>query len=90
VHIIPKKENGTDDPRNGITMCHTHHWAFDNGIFSLTDNGNIILSEKIYQAQVSNFSLVQMNYQPIILPVNELIRPHPDALAWHRNYHGFH
>jgi len=32
-HIVPKKEGGTDDPRNGLAICHTHHWAFDNGIF---------------------------------------------------------
>ncbi|MBN1219727.1 MAG: HNH endonuclease [Anaerolineae bacterium] len=89
VHIVPKKENGTDDPRNGIAMCRTHHWAFDNGIFSLTNNREIILSEKIYQAELSNFPLVEMNHRPILLPQNELIRPHSEALTWHRNYHGF-
>ena len=89
VHIVPKKENGTDDPRNGITMCRTHHWAFDNGIFSLTDEGEVILSEKINLAQIHNFPLVEMNHHPILLPKNELIRPHADALAWHRNYYGF-
>jgi hypothetical protein len=89
VHIVPKKEKGTDDPRNGITMCHTHHWAFDNGIFSLTDNGRIILSDKIYRAEMNNFLLSEMENQPIIVPKNELIRPHAEALSWHRNYHGF-
>ena len=70
-------------------MCRTHHWTFDNGIFSLTDKGHIILSERIYQAEINNFSLIEMEKQPIFLPDNELIRPHPEALAWHRNYHGF-
>jgi hypothetical protein len=58
VHIVPKKESGTDDPRNGIVMCRTHHWAFDNGIFSLTDNGQIVLSEKIHRAEKNNFPLL--------------------------------
>jgi hypothetical protein len=88
-HIIPKKESGTDDPRNGIVMCHTHHWAFDNGIFSLTNAGHIILSEKIHQADIENFSLVKMENQSIFLPVNELVRPHADALRWHREYYDF-
>jgi hypothetical protein len=87
-HIIPKKVSGTDDPRNGIVMCHIHHWAFDNGIFSLTNEGLIILSERIYQADIRNFSLIKMNKQPVSLPQNELIKPHPDALAWHRSFHG--
>src|SRR5205085_3600936 len=26
-HIIPKRLRGSDDPRNGICMCRTHHWA---------------------------------------------------------------
>jgi hypothetical protein len=89
VHIVPKKESGTDDPRNGIVMCRTHHWAFDNGIFSLTNTGRIILSEKIHQAEKNNFPLIDMNDQPIVTPNNELIRPHPDALSWHRNRYGF-
>jgi hypothetical protein len=89
VHIVPKKENGTDDPRNGIAMCRTHHWAFDNGVFSLTDSGRIILSDKIHQAEKNNFPLSEMENQPIIVPKNELIRPHAEALSWHRNYHGF-
>jgi hypothetical protein len=89
VHIVPKKENGTDDPRNGIVMCRTHHWAFDSGIFSLTDRGHIILSEKVFRAEINNFSLIEKNDHPIVLPENKLIWPHPDALAWHRTYHGF-
>lgn len=24
-HIIPRDEGGTDDPDNGITVCHRHH-----------------------------------------------------------------
>jgi hypothetical protein len=30
-HIVPKNKNGTDDPRNGLTLCRAHHWAFDAG-----------------------------------------------------------
>ncbi|NIT56193.1 MAG: hypothetical protein GWN00_08130, partial [Aliifodinibius sp.] len=35
-HIIPKHKDGSDDPRNGLALCRTHHWAFDSGIFTLT------------------------------------------------------
>jgi putative restriction endonuclease len=24
-HIVPKHQQGTDDPRNGLSLCHTHH-----------------------------------------------------------------
>jgi hypothetical protein len=35
-HIVPKNKNGTDDPRNGLTLCRAHHWALDAGLFTLT------------------------------------------------------
>ena len=35
-HIVPKRKGGTDDPRNGLALCRTHHWAFDVGLFSNT------------------------------------------------------
>jgi putative restriction endonuclease len=30
-HIYSKAEGGSDDPRNGISLCKFHHWAFDSG-----------------------------------------------------------
>jgi putative restriction endonuclease len=34
-HLIPKKDNGTDDPRNGIVLCALHHRALDAGLFCI-------------------------------------------------------
>ncbi len=34
-HIIPKEENGSDDPRNGLTLCVLHHRMFDAGLFGI-------------------------------------------------------
>jgi len=34
-HIVPWREGGTDDPRNGIVFCALHHRAFDAGLFSV-------------------------------------------------------
>jgi hypothetical protein len=36
-HIIPVKYFGSDDPRNGLSFCRRHHWAFDMGLFTVTD-----------------------------------------------------
>lgn len=33
-HIRTKEEKGSDDPRNGLPMCATHHRAFDAGFFA--------------------------------------------------------
>jgi hypothetical protein len=84
-HIVPKKDNGTDDPRNGLSLCRTHHWAFDKGIFTLSDDYTILLSQAVYQAETSNFHLVNMSGHSILLPIHDAVKPHPDAIQWHRD-----
>lgn len=84
-HIIPKRHNGTDDPRNGLALCHTHHWAFDAQIFTLSDNYEVMLNPRIQEANSQNFPLLEMEGRSILLPHNEMMRPHPDAIKWHRN-----
>ena len=37
-HIYPKELNGSDDTRNGISLCRLHHWAYDGGLFSFDEN----------------------------------------------------
>jgi hypothetical protein len=37
-HIVPKSEGGPDDLRNGLCLCKNHHWAFDEGWFTITDD----------------------------------------------------
>ena len=48
-HIIGKEVRGTDDPRNGIALSKSVHWAFDRGIFTVSDQYEIV---KIGRAHV--------------------------------------
>ena len=84
-HIVPKHKKGTDDPRNGLALCRTHHWAFDAGIFSLDDDCRVLLSSRVKQAETKNFGLMSLAERRIILPENRILRPHPEALEWHRS-----
>jgi putative restriction endonuclease len=83
-HIIPKHKRGTDDPRNGLALCHHHHWAFDSNLFSFTDDYEIMLVPGIREADSQNFPLLELEGKPILLPSNETLRPHIDAVRWHR------
>jgi hypothetical protein len=83
-HIVPKRKSGTDDPRNGLALCRTHHWAFDAGVFSLNDSCQVLPSEAIRRADTKNFRLEDLRGKSILLPQNESARPHPEALEWHR------
>jgi hypothetical protein len=84
-HIVPKHKNGTDDPRNGLALCRTHHWAFDVGVFSLDEEYRVLMSPRAKQAETRNFGLLDLDKNSIILPKNEILRPHPEAIAWHRS-----
>jgi len=83
-HIVPKRHNGTDDPRNGLSLCRAHHWAFDAGLFSLTSNNEVLLSPLVRQADSHKFELLSLEGKPIHAPEREAILPHSKAVEWHR------
>lgn len=70
-HIVPKRKRGTDDPRNGLALCRTHHWAFDAGIFTLSDSYEVLLSPAVRQAETRNFGLLDLGGKPVLLPGNQ-------------------
>jgi putative restriction endonuclease len=84
-HIIPKQRSGTDDPRNGLSLCRTHHWAFDEGIFSLSDDYEVIPSSALKKAEMRNFNLIDLKDRQIVLPENKNVYPHKQSLLWHRD-----
>ena len=83
-HIIPKRKSGTDDPRNGLSLCRTHHWAFDAGVFSLTNRYEVLPSPAIDRADSKNFGLAGMSGKTILMPKDDTVIPHPKAIEWHR------
>jgi len=83
-HIIGKEVRGTDDPRNGIALSKSAHWAFDRGIFTISDQYEVIVNPKAKQATIANFPALEIDRRQITLPEVSYYRPHPDALAWHK------
>jgi len=83
-HIISKEVNGSDDPRNGISMSHTSHWAFDRGIFTISDQYEILVHPRTRDAYHQDFRILKLDGAKILLPADESMKPHEDALRWHR------
>lgn len=92
-HIVPHSSNGKDDIWNGVALCRLHHWAFDVGWFSLTNEFKIIVSSGYYKmpdefGRTGNYEFFKNHLVPqksIFLPTNEALYPHKHALEWHRN-----
>lgn len=81
-HIVPKRNSGSDDVRNGLALCRKHHWAFDQGLFGLNDDYTVLVSPRISGIS-ENASLGRFLGQSIHVPSSG--SPHPSALTWHRN-----
>lgn len=71
-HIVSKKSNGSDDPRNGLVLCGNHHLAFDKGLFGINPDTTEIVIDSKYSADTLGISRTDLNH------LNNL--PHIDAL----------
>ena len=73
-HLRGKREKGSDDWRNGIPLCSTHHDAFDAHLFAIhPDTLSIITAPEISPAAIGLDTVALAPKQK---------RPHRDALAW--------
>jgi putative restriction endonuclease len=84
-HIIPWSETHNDDPRNGIALSHTCHWAFDEGLLTITHDYRIKLSPQLNTAMNAPKHLLKLEKQPIIAPLDEALWPSRESLKWHRS-----
>ena len=82
-HIIPVCESGPDDPRNGMSLCPRHHWAFDAGLFTVTSGLLVRLSPAVARAERRKFDLEEYDGGAIAHPARESCVPDPRALEWH-------
>lgn len=78
-HIMPFGLFHNDDPRNGIAFCKNHHWGFDAGWYTISDEYRIVVSPQLRHALPYVTDGVLLH-----LPDNPQHYPAPDALNWHR------
>jgi hypothetical protein len=85
-HVYPRERNGSNDFRNGIALCKLHHWAFENGLFSIRDDYSILVEQRIRNLRDYK-ELSRFETRKIRLPKEYL--PHQKFLKAHRILHGF-
>ena len=83
-HIIPFSVSYNDDIRNGISLCKSHHWAFDTGLISLNDDYQVIVSPSMCEQGPTEGMLTQLHDKRIRTPENDRYHPDRGALEWHR------
>lgn len=76
-HVYPKRFAGADDIRNGVALCHNHHWQFDEHIFTIDENYRLRWNDRIKKKDRVEGE--------ILLPKNRSLWPNQaQAITWHR------
>jgi putative restriction endonuclease len=83
-HIIPVQKKGPDDIRNALSLCKRHHWAFDAGLFTVSDANEVLVSPVVRRAERQKFDLEEYDGEGIVGPTTPICRPDTAALTWHR------
>jgi hypothetical protein len=73
-HIVGVEHDGSDDPRNGLIFCATHHRAFDANMFAIRPTDSQIISGK----RQPPLSALGIERASLSLPRS----PHIEALRW--------
>ena len=87
-HFYPKSRDGSDDLRNGICLCRKHHWAFDIGWFTLSDDYTIIVRDNIPNEPDYEF-IRKWAGKKMLLPEDEAWKPHLNFVRAHRQLMNF-
>ena len=83
-HIIPFSVSHNDDVRNGLSLCKSHHWAFDARLFSLNETYHVIVPPISHKHEPTERMLSELHDKRIWTPPVERHCPDQEALAWHR------
>lgn len=82
-HIIPFSISKNDDPRNGLCLCRSCHWSFDEGLISVSGKYEVITSPQLAANINLSSYIVTLAGRKIIHPIEEKFLPDLGNLAWH-------
>lgn len=82
-HIFPKRLDGSDDIRNGISLCRKHHWAFDVGWMTIDDDYTIRVRGDLPRNDEYDF-IRDFDGKTLTTPTDGEFSPHPKFLKEHR------
>jgi len=83
-HIKQFSEFHDSREDNGISLCKNHHWAFDQGWFSINDDYRIIVSSDLQEDSPHTRPMREFHGETILLPNLEKYFPRIEAIQWHR------
>jgi len=89
-HIKWYQAGGPDTEDNGLALCALHHKLFDRGAFTLSENMEVLVSDKVTGYNGFAELLLQNNGKSVRAPQSTKYSPDINHISWHRNevFHG--
>jgi putative restriction endonuclease len=86
-HIHQFSDSRNNHPQNGIALCKNAHWLFDQGLWSITEDYEVIVAcARFDEAGPDAFLLRGSAGKQIKLPAARNYWPDQNHLAWHRKH----
>ena len=85
-HIVPWSVSQDDRPANGMALCRTCHWAFDEGLLRVSRRYEIFTSVQLRVANNLPGYLSNLEGRAIIGPEERDYWPDPHSLQWHLDH----
>jgi len=82
-HIVPRSQSNNDDPRNGLALCKTHHWMYDQYLLTVTPSYKVQLSGWLKKEDNDVGNLWNFHGEEIFYPTTENYQPAEEALQNH-------
>lgn len=84
-HIHQFADSRNNDPSNGLALSKNAHWLFDQGLWSLDDNYQVIVAHDAFDESARDGkALREYAGAKIVLPKDEQLWPDQKHLDWHR------
>jgi putative restriction endonuclease len=81
-HIIPFVISHDDDPRNGLALTPSYHWALDAHVIAPGPDCKWHVSKLLDDRVADNQPLLALNEKPLMLPKDKGMWPKTEALEW--------
>jgi putative restriction endonuclease len=82
-HIQWHQSGGPDIEENGIALCSLHHKLFDRGVFTITNEHQLIVAEDAYGTNGFEEWLMRYHGSKIRRPIHPDYQPKDNYINWH-------
>lgn len=82
-HIKWHQAGGPDTEENGIALCALHHKLFDRGVFTLSEERRMLVSQDAHGTHGFEEWLMEFNGKPVREPIQAYYYPKQSYLNWH-------